>query len=590
MLAVPEDASDEEVEALASEGSTSSGVDLENTEPIEGYNLGSNGLEASARTSKRTIEEDFDARGWGRSKKDYYDADAIETEGDAQEEEAEALRLQRKQLESMQEADFGLDDLDDLGGAAHASNPEQYKSVIQVQIPELEVSPSMPLEDKTRLLRTRYPELQNLAKEFVDLQSRLEQVELDSIAAKATKEGSTGGSIPLATMKWVALRAYLAALAFYFTLLTSGTNGGTASGRAKPAAELKKHTVMSCLLRCRSNWRSFEDMDMKLTTNSRTDETQVVHDGFASDDGKTAESTMQDVKAISAAPRKGRRKQKSKAQREAERALTEAEKRRHERLSKMQAHVNDLDAFDDSRGQAAVPTALARPVAGSDDSDFGEETVLPEHEAAEKARRKKSLRFYTAQIAQRANKRDLARRNMGGDTDVPYRERFRERQSRLNQEAERRGRAGPGPSVTAPGNEASDDEEAVLATQTRQAADEDYYEQVAVAARQKAADKAALKEARREAAATPGATVQPIEAVGPDGKRAITYAIERNKGLAPSGRKSVRAPRVKKRKNYEDKLKKLSSLRPQYKGGEGRGGYGGELTGIKSSLVKSIKL
>lgn len=37
-------------------------------------------------------------------------------------------------------------------------------------------------------------------------------------------------------------------------------------------------------------------------------------------------------------------------------------------------------------------------------------------------------------------------------------------------------------------------------------------------------------------------------------------------------------------------MKKLSSMRPVYKGGEGKGGYGGELTGIKTNVVKSMKL
>jgi len=31
-------------------------------------------------------------------------------------------------------------------------------------------------------------------------------------------------------------------------------------------------------------------------------------------------------------------------------------------------------------------------------------------------------------------------------------------------------------------------------------------------------------------------------------------------------------------------------MKPTYKGGEGRGGYAGEMTGIKSGIVKSTKL
>ena len=51
----------------------------------------------------------------------------------------------------------------------------------------------------------------------------------------------------------------------------------------------------------------------------------------------------------------------------------------------------------------------------------------------------------------------------------------------------------------------------------------------------------------------------------------------------------MRNPRVKKKKAYAEKLKKLKSMKAVYKGGEGRGGYAGELTGIKPGLIKSVK-
>ena len=67
-----------------------------------------------------------------------------------------------------------------------------------------------------------------------------------------------------------------------------------------------------------------------------------------------------------------------------------------------------------------------------------------------------------------------------------------------------------------------------------------------------------------------------VEEVNEDGKRKITYAIEKNKGLAPRRKKDVRNPRVKKRKQYEAKQKKFASMRPVWKGGEPKGGYQGE--------------
>lgn len=77
-------------------------------------------------------------------------------------------------------------------------------------------------------------------------------------------------------------------------------------------------------------------------------------------------------------------------------------------------------------------------------------------------------------------------------------------------------------------------------------------------------------------------------AVGPDGKREIGWKIMKNKGLQPKRKKEVRNPRVKKKLQYEKKMKKVSSVKAVYKGGL-QGAYGGEATGIKKNIVKSTK-
>lgn len=118
--------------------------------------------------------------------------------------------------------------------------------------------------------------------------------------------------------------------------------------------------------------------------------------------------------------------------------------------------------------------------------------------------------------------------------------------------------------------------------------EDEYYDMVAHGAAKKRDDKAARYEAL--AKARKGERVVEAEQVGADGKRQITYQIQKNKGLTPHRKKEVRNPRVKKRMKYEEKQKKLRSVKAVYKGGEGRGGYQGELSGIKTGLVKSIKL
>merc|ERR1739842_8672 len=73
-----------------------------------------------------------------------------------------------------------------------------------------------------------------------------------------------------------------------------------------------------------------------------------------------------------------------------------------------------------------------------------------------------------------------------------------------------------------------------------------------------------------------------------DERRGIGYKIEKNKGLMPSRKKDVRNPRVKYKKKYQTKLKRRKGqvrvVRKEMKR------YDGESTGIKSHLVKSIKI
>ncbi|XP_050729753.1 something about silencing protein 10-like isoform X2 [Eriocheir sinensis] len=78
------------------------------------------------------------------------------------------------------------------------------------------------------------------------------------------------------------------------------------------------------------------------------------------------------------------------------------------------------------------------------------------------------------------------------------------------------------------------------------------------------------------------------EAMDPEGRRAITYQIAKNKGLTPSRKKEQRNPRVKYRKKYQTKLKKRKGqvrlVRKEVKR------YEGEVSGIKAHTIKSIKI
>ncbi|KAL1962692.1 hypothetical protein VTN77DRAFT_9236 [Rasamsonia byssochlamydoides] len=527
---------------------------------------------------------------WGSSKKDFYNADTIETEADALEEEEEAKKIQQKHLKSMKEEDFGFDETEWLQSKeAPDASKEDEDGVVTEVLPQLEITDDMGDEERLKILKSRYPEFEPLAKDFVDLQDTYKDLKQ---AAQAAEEAITDFSepAPVPVVKFRALSAYLGSISMYFALLASPSQNGDKKALAMPPAELREHPVMQSLVNCKKLWDAVKDV--RVPDVSETAEV----------DGTASESEEVEPTPPPAAVEKSEKKAKkvklpkekklTKAQRVAEAAAAEAEARRAEKLRQTEAELADLSKLITKKSKAAAAKVSKKKDEDNDDSDFGDET-LTAREAEEKAKRKRSLRFYTSQIAQKANKRDAAGRDAGGDLDLPYRERIKDRQARLNAEAEKRGRKQATESERLGGD--SDEEDRRLAGEVRgdgagSGTDEDeYYDMVAARKKQREAEKKARAEAYAEAAKE-GGHVEVQEEIGPDGKRAITYQIEKNKGLAPKRKKEVRNPRVKKRKKFEQKKKRLGSIRPIYKGGEGPGGYGGELTGIKKNLVKSVKL
>lgn len=89
--------------------------------------------------------------------------------------------------------------------------------------------------------------------------------------------------------------------------------------------------------------------------------------------------------------------------------------------------------------------SASEPVPSSSVSDvvdsFGEQTVLQSFDAADKKARKKSLQFHTSKIEGAAARRDKGVKNLlGGDEDIPYKERKKQKEIREAKESSKKGR------------------------------------------------------------------------------------------------------------------------------------------------------
>lgn len=117
------------------------------------------------------------------------------------------------------------------------------------------------------------------------------------------------------------------------------------------------------------------------------------------------------------------------------------EKKKKKKKAEKEEGVPDFD-LEEPEFVPSKKTKSARPKPSSDALDiFGEPTALSSLDSEDKAARKKSLKFHTSRIEQTSARREKARGGaIGGDDDIPYREREKEKELRLKKETERRRR------------------------------------------------------------------------------------------------------------------------------------------------------
>ncbi|KAJ2775118.1 something about silencing protein 10 [Coemansia nantahalensis] len=545
---------------------------------------------------------------WGKQKYNYYDADDIGTDTDddeaaAQEEEEEALRLQRKQLEALDEGDFidefsaqlgvgakgagGISRLvssvEDGGHAApEASGELVADGSYSLTDAKRQALLQLPEKERRKVLQAESPELLSLVGDMKAYWAAVRD-DVRPVLDRAAELGVRPDEHPALafyTARYQLLTSYLNNIAVYLALKAS-----TPEERGEIA--LRDHPVIAGIVEFRRRLELMDALQARLAPllDLFSEELASGQVGTGADEASDAAMDVA-TEDEPAAPKAARKAAKQPKERKASRrtgrtagAFLEAaaETTAADSYAELQAMLKKSRAGRRSKGLARG--AAAADWSALEDGDLGEQEQLDEEDAEDKERAMRRLRHHARRIVQARGKRD-ARDKLSGDMDVPYRDRRAER-LRYDDQAIAAVRA----KSQKHGDDLDMDMGMDLDSDTGGAGDGDLYADEVRRLAQKKAGKAERREAQWRQ--TVEDNVAEEATVEDDGKRSINYQILKNKGLQPHRTKEQRNPRVKRRVRYEKAKKKLGSSVAQVRALEG--GYGGEATGIKSRLTRSTR-
>ncbi|KAJ3856632.1 Sas10 C-terminal domain-containing protein [Lentinula lateritia] len=539
------------------------------------------GKESQIESSDDDDEEEEET--WGSGKAAYYSSNAAQMESDDEEalqlEEQEARRLQAKARDDMNDEDFGLEDSIEANVTGGSDYLDEASVTVQ---PVLQDKPSI-----LRHLQKTDPECLALAGDWTDSATTLMKTKLK--LEKLEAEGGSKNSFSLGMMHlhYQTLLTYTTTLAFYLYLRAS-------QKYAQKPELLRSHPVMQRLLKLKQSLITLEDLNFAVSDDDDLgDEEEEEEDDIMQDarqlwdrehsnedededvDSDELDQLLADARSITNS-NSNRIVIQPKAP-----ALTHPPKKKRKTAS--ESEKSSLSMFDlvEPEFVSSKPTSSTSPYAAAD--AFGEATSLQHADAADKSARRKTLRFHTSRIESANARRSNARSNaLGGDDDIPYRERKKEKEDRLAREATARVRHQGGADLddTEPEPRRPDDSDGDGDEEMEDA--NGYYDLVKKQVKEKKERKKAEYEASRADRFVEEAS---------NGPRSLTRAILANKGLTPHRPKSVRNPRVKKKINFAKAQRKVASQKAVYKGGVSATGgrYEGEKSGI-SKVVKSVRL
>ncbi|KAL0581015.1 something about silencing protein 10 [Marasmius crinis-equi] len=552
-------------------------VDMEDDTPSSRKSSGKK--KQKKKASEESDDSESEEEAWGKGKAAYYASNDAQLESDDEEalalELEEAKRLQKKSRENMTDADFGLEDIVDLT----TTEDDMLKE------PAFNPAKALP-KDKNSIIRhleRTDPLSLALARDWSDTTQDLLKAKERVEQLEATDPSSP--ALGMIHLHYQTLMTYATALAFYLHLRAQ-------EKYAQKPEQLNDHPVLKRLLLLKSSLQTLEAFNFAGSPSDLDDDDS---DFDLDEEELDEDELMADAKALWEADsdsewvstKSSKEKPTVSQEEDIVEPIPPKKKRKTTESGKKSVPVFDLvePEFVSSKASGSRATNDSFDV-------YGEATSLQHADAADKSARKKSLRFHTSKIESTSARRQGARNaTLGGDDDIPYRERRREKEDRLAKEA--------GARVQNQGGMDLDDTEPEPRREVPEEGEDGYYELVAKKSKEKKEKKKADYEAARAERyglllSTLCNSTDWVYSVELDeaasGPRSATRAILANKGLTPHRAKSVRNPRVKKREKFEKAKRKVASQRAVYKGGiSDTGRYDGEKTGI-SKVVKSVRL
>ncbi|KAJ3731009.1 Sas10 C-terminal domain-containing protein [Lentinula guzmanii] len=530
-------------------------------------------------------DEEEEEESWGKGKAAYYSSNAAQIESDDEEalqlEEQEAKRLQTKARDDMNEEDFGLEDSIE---AKVTSGPDNFEETSAPVIQPI-------LKDKSSILRHLQktdPESLALAGDWTDSASSLMKTKQKLEKLEAEKGSVNSFSLGMMHLHYQTLSTYTTVLAFYLHLRAS-------QKYAQRPELLRTHPIMQRLLKLKQSLVTLEDLNFAVSDDEDEDEDEE-------DDDEDVDDVMQDARQLwdmehddededeefdsdelhdLLADARSLNNLNSTVQSKKPTSTSPPKKKRKTAPASGEPAIPSYDLIEPEFVSFKNTSMSSNSALGSADA-FGEATSLQHADAVDKNARRKNLRFHTSRIESANARRSNARANaLGGDDDIPYRERKKEKEERLAQEAKARVRTQGGADL--------DDAEPEPRNLEDGDGDEEmedingYYNLVKKQVKEKKERKKTEYEASR--------ADRFVEEEVNNGPRSLTRAILANKGLTPHRSKSVRNPRVKKKLSFAKAQRKVASQKAVYKGGINvtGGRYEGEKTGI-SKVIKSVRL